>query len=78
MNIIGERVRIIDSSDPKHIGIEGTVLLETANTFIIEKSNKKIRVQKRGSVFEIIKTGLRVSGVELRGRLEDRIGRIKA
>jgi len=41
MNIIGKKIKIIDSSDTTKIGLEGEVILETARMLLIKSSKGK-------------------------------------
>ena len=51
--LIGYNIKIISSSNRNYEDIEGVVLDETRNTFIIrDVNNKVLRVLKRGSVFK--------------------------
>ncbi|MDD4250740.1 MAG: ribonuclease P protein component 1 [Candidatus ainarchaeum sp.] len=47
--LIGLNVKVVESSDPKKIGINGKIIDETKNTFILE--NKKI-IPKKECIFE--------------------------
>lgn len=51
---IGRRVKIIWASNPHLIGIEGLIIDDTRNTFVIKKDDGDIiRVGKKGCLFEI-------------------------
>ena len=74
MNVIGEGVTILSSPDPTKVGRKGWVVLETANTLIINSAGRKIIVEKAGSDFLLV-SGKVIKGEELAGRLEDRVGK---
>jgi RNase P/RNase MRP subunit p29 len=74
MNLIGERVKLLDSHDETKKGITGKILLETANTFLLDSGPRTLTVEKAGSVFMVQSSGTVLSGNDLAGRLEDRWG----
>ncbi|MBU0898843.1 MAG: ribonuclease P protein component 1 [Nanoarchaeota archaeon] len=75
--LIGLHVKIIDSTDPSVIGMEGRVVDETRNTFIIEKEDGNTKtVVKENCVFSFeYETGkcVKVDGKILVARSEDRL-----
>lgn len=74
--LIGLRVRIIMSSHPDLIGIEGTIVDETKNTVIVRTSRGDKRIPKHTSVFLISfpdGNQVKIDGDKIVGRLEDRI-----
>ena len=75
MNVIGERVTVLSSSDKTKAGLKGRVLLDTANTLVIESAGRSIRVEKSGGAFLLLESGKVLTGSDIRGRLEDRLGR---
>ncbi len=74
--IVGERVKVLNASDHTQIGIRGEVVLESANTIVIEEEGKMKRVQKKGTVLQLQGNRAVVRGDDLSGRLEDRMGRL--
>jgi len=74
MNVIGARVKVLSSTDPTKTGLTGKVALETANTLMLDSGSRMIRVEKPGLVFQVLSTGMVVSGTDIAGRLEDRWG----
>ena len=74
MNVIGERLSVVKSTDPSKVGIEGTVLLDTAKTLVIGSGGRTLRVEKAGSVFQVCSSGRVVLDSDISGRLEDRGG----
>lgn len=78
MNIIGERVVIVGSTDPTKIGKGGEVVLETAKTLVLESSGRKISVEKAGTVLQFEASRRIVASEEIAGRLEDRLRSKKA
>jgi RNase P/RNase MRP subunit p29 len=72
--MMGEKVRLVDATDPGKKGIAGRVVLETANTLLIDSGTKSLMVEKSGSVFLVLSSGKVVAGADIAGRLEDRWG----
>ena len=75
MNVIGEMVNVLASKDPTKVGRSGRVLLDTANTLLLDEGGRVLRVEKVGSAFMIMGSGKIVTGSDIAGRLQDRIGR---
>ena len=75
MNIIGERLTVLTSSDPTKTGMNGQVVLETAQTLVLDTGQKIIRVEKSGSAFLLNRSKKVVTGSDIEGRLQDRWGR---
>jgi len=74
MNVIGERLTILRSSDPSKEGRSGTVLMDTAKMLVFNSEGRTLRVEKRGNVFQFSGTGRLVLESDISGRLEDRWG----
>ncbi len=74
--LIGLKAEVVESSNPKNIGISGRVVDETRNMLILEKADgRKARLVKEENVF-VFKLGdkkVRIEGRVLVGRPEDRI-----
>ncbi|BCS90638.1 MAG: ribonuclease P protein component 1 [Candidatus Micrarchaeota archaeon] len=51
----GAKVKIIDSSDTKEIGISGIIVMETKNTFVIDTDKGRKIVKKKGNIFMLYK-----------------------
>ena len=75
MNLIGERLRVLSSSDPTKVGLAGLVLLETANTLLVDSAGRHLRLEKDGAAFQLLRSGVVVTGGDVAGRLQDRLGR---
>lgn len=75
MNVIGERVTVLTSPDPTKTGVTGRVVLDTANTLLIDSGVRTLRVEKSGSAFLLLDSGKVVTGPDIAGRLQDRWGR---
>lgn len=79
--LIGLRVRVADSSNPRQIGIEGTIVDETRNMLVIMTREGEKRIQKRYATFDLRlpdDTLVRVDGSILVMQPEKRTGmRIK-
>ena len=78
MNVIGERVTVLTSTDPTKSGRSGRVLLDTANTLLLDEGGRTLRVEKAGAAFLISGSGKIITGSDVAGRLQDRIGRPRA
>ena len=78
MNVVGEIVTILTSKDPSKTGRSGTVLLDTANTLLLDEGGRAVRVEKAGAAFMIKGSGRVLAGSDISGRLQDRIGRRRA
>jgi RNase P/RNase MRP subunit p29 len=74
VNLIGEEATVISAADPTMKGRKGTVVLETANTLLIDSGPKRFTVQKKGTTLRLARTGSVVRGDQVNGRLEDRLG----
>ncbi len=74
--LIGLNAKVVRSSHPGYVGIEGKVLDETRNTILILHKNKKKTVIKNTSVFDFITpdgTIVEREGKAIIGRPEARI-----
>ncbi len=71
--LIGLEVKVIQSTDPKRIGVKGIVVDETQNTFIIN-NGKEQSLPKKECEFEFDLNGEKViiKGKEILRRSEDR------
>lgn len=70
--MIGLKVKIIESSDPKKIKIEGEIIDETKNTIILTNGKK---LPKKECVFEFDINGkkIKVDGKKIMKKPEDRL-----
>ena len=75
MSFIGEKIKVLGATDPTVIGKSGTVVLETANTLTLQSLGKNLRIGKTGISFMLVGSGKVVTGADILGRLQDRIGR---
>ena len=75
MSVIGERVTVLSSTDGTKVGRTGKVLLDTEKTLLIDSAGRRIRVEKSGAAFLLLDSGRVLTGSDIHGRLEDRIGR---
>jgi ribonuclease P protein subunit POP4 len=76
--LIGLNAKVVRSSHPGYVGIEGKVLDETRNTILILHKNKKKIVIKNKSVFYFTTpdgTIVEIDGKAIIGRPEARIKR---
>jgi RNase P/RNase MRP subunit p29 len=75
MNVIGEKMTVLSSRDPSKAGIGGQVVLETAQTLLIDTGSKVVRVEKSGAAFILAGSKKVITGSDIEGRLQDRWGR---
>ena len=78
MNLIGERLKVLGSADPTHLGKTGLVLLETANMLVVDSGGRVVSLAKRKGAFELLASGKIVAGPDIEGRLQDRLARRRA
>jgi len=74
--LIGLEVRVVKSTQPSHVGIEGTALNETRNTLTINHKGRDKVVAKETSTFQFrLPDGsiVEVEGKNLIKRPEDRV-----
>jgi ribonuclease P protein subunit POP4 len=74
--LIGLRVKVVESANRKNVGISGKVIDETRNIIVIEKTNgKEVKLAKKHNVFvfSLGKQKVRIDGDILVGRPEDRV-----
>lgn len=72
---IGLRVVVVDAQNKNLIGIEGKIIDETKNTFLIQTESSEKNVLKNGASFKLRldKQEIIIKGDILVGRPEDRI-----
>lgn len=78
--LIGRGVRVERSEDPTLEGLEGRVVDETLNTFVVERADgREVRVAKAPCVFvfETADGPVEIPGVRLRYRPEDRTKKVR-
>jgi len=75
VNVVGEMLTVLTSKDPTKTGRSGRVLIDTANTLLLDEGGRAIRVEKAGGAFMIMGSGKILTGTDIAGRLQDRIGR---
>ena len=71
---IGLPVRIGECRDPSFTGLEGTIIDETKNTFLIHTNTKEKRIAKDIAKFEI--DGISIEGDRIKWQPWERIKRI--
>jgi ribonuclease P protein subunit POP4 len=76
---IGQRIRIVSSSDTRWNGISARIVDETKNTFKIEIDGKEKVLQKKKTVFtmKIGSEKIKVNASRMIFRPEDRIKKIR-
>jgi RNase P/RNase MRP subunit p29 len=75
VNVIGERLTVLASPDRTKKGRTGRVVLETAKTLVIDTGGRMLRIEKSGSSFMLLDKGMTITGSDIAGRLQDRLGR---
>jgi len=73
---IGLEAKVVKSSNSNYIGISGTVIDETRNTFVIQKGDQRKIVIKDQAVFHFTlpdSTVVEIDGKILVGRPEERL-----
>lgn len=68
---IGADIQVVKTNNSSLMGLEGVVILETKNTFIIKTKEKRKTVLKNGTTFKI--DGKEVNGNQISKRPEERI-----
>ena len=74
--LIGLKAKVVESTNPSNVGIEGKVVDETYKTLIIKQKEKEKRIFKAQVVFEFTTPSgkkVRVKGSLLEARPWDRI-----
>jgi len=70
--LIGQEAKVVGSSNPSNIGIQGQIVDETANMLDIEDKDGCVkRLIKKNIIIEI--EGQKIDGIKLIGRPENRI-----
>ena len=75
---IGLEIKVARSSNPSCVGIKGTVINETRNTFVIMQNKKRKTIVKDQSVFHFAlpdATIVEIEGTMLVGKPEERLKR---
>ncbi len=73
---IGAKIKVIDATNRSLVGLEGSVLDETKNSFKIKNNNQEEKiVLKKGAVFMI--DNIIIKGDEIIKRPEERIKLIR-
>ena len=77
--LIGRFVKIVECSDMAWNGKSGVILDETKNTFLIEINSKEKRIAKKTAIFEFEHDDkkIRINGLKITYRPEDRIKKIR-
>lgn len=71
--LIGLKCKVVHASNPRIIGIEGTVTDESKNMITIE-DDKRRKIPKRNAIFQFeLEESVIVEGKHLIGRPEDRV-----
>ncbi len=74
--LIGLNAKVVKSSHPNYVGIEGRVINETRNTIVITHGNKNKTIVKNTAVFHFTMpsgTTVEINGKAIVGRPEDRV-----
>lgn len=76
--LIGLKVRVVRSSNPLHMGIEGVVVDETKNTLVVARDSEKKRLPKDNVTYGFTlpdETFIEIDGKQLLDRPVDRTGK---
>lgn len=76
--LIGLKIKVMDSSNPLHKEITGEVRDETKNTIVILSNSKNKRIPKKDAIYGFITSNgrfIEISGKRLLGRPADRINK---
>jgi len=77
-NLVGRRAKVISSTDPTQVGMEGTVVDETAHTLTISSALGRRVVPKAISTFAFYLPGeVVVKGSEIALSPEDRLKKLQ-
>jgi len=74
--LIGLNAKVVKSSHPNYVGIEGRVINETRNTIVITNGDKNKTIVKNTAVFHFTMSNgtiVEIDGKAIVGRPEDRI-----
>jgi ribonuclease P protein subunit POP4 len=73
--LIGLKIRVVDSKNKSNIGIEGKIIDETKYTIIIESKGTKKRLFKNNITIDVQvdKSIVRINGKLLSGRPKERV-----
>ena len=72
---IGKKIAIIDAKNKTLQGLQGIIVDETKQTFMIQENQNVKRVLKEGIVLELLDTHVRINGDQIIGRPEERMKR---
>ncbi len=75
MNVVTRTLTIVSSTDPSKVGRKGTVLMESCNMLTLDVGGRKLAVEKKGSAFQVSGSREVLTGSDVAGRLEDRLGK---
>lgn len=78
--LIGLRVRVVNSTNPSLIGVQGTIIDETRETLVIEGAGKSKVIPKASAILRIVLPSgewKEVDGVRLVARPEERIKKFR-
>ena len=71
--LIGKNVRVVASLNSANLGITGTLVDETKNTFVIETDKGMKTILKNNVTIALTETGKEITGRDVSKRPEDRI-----
>jgi ribonuclease P protein subunit POP4 len=71
--LIGQTITFIESTNPSHVGVQGTVIDETKNTLVLEVAGEAKTFMKSNIKFKILSSGQMVDGKSIQRRPEDRL-----
>ncbi|PIN76404.1 hypothetical protein COV17_02675 [Candidatus Woesearchaeota archaeon CG10_big_fil_rev_8_21_14_0_10_36_11] len=71
--LIGKKVKVVTSSNNANLGITGTLVDETKNTFVIETDKGLKTILKNNITIVLCETGTQIAGRDISKRPEDRV-----
>jgi ribonuclease P protein subunit POP4 len=79
--LIGLPARIISSTHESHVGVKGSIIMESRNMIVIKTDNSSVkRIPKNSVVLEVTipdNGKVKIDGVKIVGRPENRIKKRK-
>lgn len=78
-SLVGAEVKIVESSNKKHVGIQGTIVHETASFFHILQNGSIKRIFKEIATFELVNNpkALYIDGRLLSSTITHRIKKMR-
>lgn len=75
MNVLTKELVVLSARDPTKVGLRGIVAMDTFNMLTLDVGGRLVAVEKKGSAFQLQEGRMVITGSDIMGRLEDRLGR---